>query len=349
MNHLKFEKDYAAFLRQVKEKIYKAQYDALKKVNKSLIGLYWDIDKLIVNKQEKLGWGKAVVENLAVDLQQEFPGIKGFSAANLWRMRNFYLSFKDDEKLATMSREISWSHNVAIMEKCKDNLERQFYMIMSKKFGWTYRVLVNHIQNRTYENYLLNQTNFDRTLPKKYKSQAKLAVKDEYTFDFLEIDAYHSEKELERSLISNIRRFLIEMGGYFAFIGNQFRLEIDGEEFAIDLLLYHRALRALVAVDLKVGKFKPEYAGKMQFYLSVLDDRVKLADENPSMGIIICQEKNRTIVEYTLKDVNKPIGVGTYKIHKKLPDNLKKYLPSPEEIEKSFRILLENRDKEGAD
>jgi len=341
MNNLKLAQEYSAFLRQIKEKIYKAQYDALKKVNKALIKLYWDIGETIVAKQETLGWGKAVVENLAKDLQMEFPGLKGFSSANLWRMRNFYLVYSNNKNLATMSREISWSHNVAIMEKCKDEPEKQFYMMMAKKFGWTYRVLINHIENQSYQKYLLSQTNFDKTVPEKYKLQAKLAVKDEYTFDFLELEESHSERELERKLITNIRNFLVEMGGYFAFIGNQYRMEIYGEEYFIDLLLYHRAMRALVAVDLKIGKFKPEYAGKMQFYLSALDDRVKLNDENPSLGIIICKEKKRTIVEYALKDVNKPIGVATYKIHKTLPEDLKKYLPSPEEIEKSLQALLE--------
>ncbi|MCK4359464.1 MAG: DUF1016 domain-containing protein, partial [Candidatus Cloacimonetes bacterium] len=186
------------------------------------------------------------------------------------------------------------------------------------------------------------QTNFDKTLPEKYKHQAKLAVKDEYTFDFLELGEEHSEKELEISIINNIRKFLTEMGGYFAFIGNQFRIEIDGEEFFVDLLLYHRKLKSLVAIELKIGKFKPEYAGKIQFYLSVLDDKVKLENENSSIGIIICKDKNRTIVEYALKDVNKPIGVSTYTITSKLSEYMSKYLPTPEEIAEKLTIFGKN-------
>lgn len=333
-------KNYLNFIHIIKERIYQAQYEALKKVNKELLSLYWDIGRMIVDKQNKLGWGKSVVENVANDLQMEFPAIRGFSSANLWRMRNYYITYDSDKNLATMSREISWSHNVAIMEKCKENLERKFYLIMTKKYGWTYRVLSNQIENQTYEKYLLNQTNFDNTLPEKLKHQAKLAVKDDYVFDFLELNEEHSERQLELSLISSIRKFLIEMGRDFTFVGSQYRIEVDGEQFSIDLLLFHRVLKSLIAVDLKIGKFIPEFAGKMQFYLSVLNDKVKLSDENPSIGIIICKDKNRTIVEYALKDINKPIGVATYKIRKTLPAELKGYIPSPKEIEKRLEFLI---------
>jgi len=330
---------YNKFLTEIKDRIRKAQYEALKAVNKKLISLYWDIGSMIVEKQEKYGWGRSVVENLSKDLQSEFPGIQGFSSANLWRMRAFYLQYKDNEKLAPMVREISWTKNIAIVEKCKDDLEREFYIRMTKKFGWTKNVLIHQIENKAYQQYLLNQTNFDKAVPEKYRSQAKLAVKDEYTFDFLELGEEHSEKELESALVNRIRHFLTEMGNHFCFIANQYRIEIDDEEFFIDLLLYHRKLKCLVAIELKIGKFLPEYAGKMQFYLSVLDDKVKLEDENPSIGIIVCKSKNRTIVEYTLKDVSKPIGVSTYKVVEELPEDLSKYLPSGDEIAEKLELL----------
>src|SRR5208282_1434860 len=317
---------YKTFLKEIKERIYKAQYDALKTVNKELINLYWDIGRSIVAKQEKLGWGKAIVETLAKDLQKEFPGIQGFSIANLWRMRNFYISYQENEKLAPLVREISWTKNVIIMERCKEDIRREFYIKITKKFGWTKDVLINQLEAGAFERYMANQTNFDKTLPEKYRHQAKLAVKDEYSFDFLELGEEHSEKELELVLLENVRKFLIEMGGYFAFVSSQYRLEIDGQEFFIDLLLYHRQLRCLVAIELKVGAFKPEYAGKMQFYLSALNDIAKLPDENPSIGIILCKDKSRTIVVYALKDTKKPIGVSTYKLTEKLPRELKKYL-----------------------
>lgn len=331
--------DYLEFLKEIKERIYKSQYQALKAVNRELISLYWDIGKSIVEKQEFYGWGKSIVETLSKELASEFPGIKGFSTANLWRMRNFYVTYKANEKLAPLVREISWSKNLVILEKCKDDLEREFYLKMTRKFGWTKNVLVHQIENKSYEKFLLNQTSFDKTVPEKYKNQAKLAVKDEYTFDFLDLAEEYSERELEIGLLNNVRKFLIEMGGYFTFIANQYRIDLDGEEFFIDLLLYHRKLRSLIAIELKIGDFKPEYVGKMQFYLSILDDRVRLEDENPSIGIVICKSKKRTIVEYALKDVSKPIGVSTYKISNALPEEMKELLPSPDELVKRLSWL----------
>jgi predicted nuclease of restriction endonuclease-like (RecB) superfamily len=268
------------------------------------------------------------VETLASDLQKEYPGVRGFSDANLWRMRNFYQSYCKHPKLAPLVREISWAKNLAIMEKCKDYPEREFYIRMARKFGWTKSVLIHHIENRSYEKYLLNQTNFDNALPARYGGQAKLAVKDEYTFDFLELGSEHSERELEAALMEKVRGFLAEMGGHFCYIGNQFRLEVGRNEYFIDLLLYHRKLKCLVALELKVGDFTPEYAGKMQFYLSALDAKARLEGENPSIGIIICKSKDRTVVEYALRDVKKPIGVSTYTITARLPKSLSKYLPS---------------------
>ncbi len=332
-------KNYIIFLSEIKERIKVAQYAALNVVNKELITLYWDIGKKIVEQQEKYGWGKAIVETLAKDLQKEYPEIKGFSSANLWRMRTFYLNYKNSEKLAPLVREISWTKNIIIMEKCKEDLERQFYIQTVKKFGWTKNVLLHQIENKSYEKYMLNQTNFDKTIPVKYQNQAKLAIKDEYTFDFLELGEKHSEKELETALMERVRRFLIELGGNFCYIGNQYRLEVDDKEYFIDLLLYHRKLKCLVALELKISEFVPEYTGKMQFYLALLDDRVRLDDENFSIGIIICKSKNRTVVEYALKETKKPIGVSTYKITSQLPKELSEYLPSREEIAKKLEFL----------
>jgi len=331
--------EYKLFLKSLKERIYSAQYEALKVVNKELINLYWDIGKMIVEQQEKNSWGKAVVDNIAEDLQKDFPGISGYSSRNLWYMRNFYLNYKDNDILQPMVAEISWTKNIVIFEKCKDALEREFYIKMTKKFGWSKNVLIHQIENQSYEKYLTNQTNFNKTLPEKYKDQAKLAVKDEYTFNFLELSKEHSEYELETTLVNNVRKFLIEMGGYFTFIGNQYRLEVEDEEYFIDLLLFHRKLKCLVAVELKIGKFIPEYVGKMQFYLSVLNDKVKLEDENPSIGIIICKEKNRLIVDYALKDTKQPIGIAEYKITNRLPKDLKKYLPTTNEIKDKIKEL----------
>ncbi|MDR1998100.1 MAG: PDDEXK nuclease domain-containing protein [Candidatus Margulisbacteria bacterium] len=323
---------YTHFFQDIKQRIKSAQYEALKSVNKEMIRLYWDIGKKIVDSQQKHGWGKSIVESLAKDLQAEFSGISGFSADNLWRMRKFYLNYKNKPKLAPLVQEIAWAHNIVILEKCKDDLAREFYIRMTKKFGWTKNVLIHQIENQSYEKTLLNQTNFSKTLPAKIKGQAQLAVRDEYTFDFLELSDEHREKDLERAMIAKVNQFLIEMGGAFAFMGNQYRLEIDGEEYFIDLLLYHRRLKCLVAIELKIGKFLPEYVGKMQFYLSALDNVIKEKTENPSIGIILCKEKNRTIVEYALKNSRKPIAVANYRITSTLPKELRKELPAPDQI-----------------
>ncbi len=323
---------YRALLGEVKERIRSAQYEALKAVNKELVGLYWDIGRMIVERQDVEGWGKAVVEQLAADLRTEFPGVGGFSASNLWRMKAFFEAYTGLEKLAPLVREIGWSHNLAILERCKDPLEREFYLRMTRKFGWSKNVLIHQIDNQSYEKSLLGQTNFDQALTPELRAQAKLAVKDEYTFDCLELGEEHSERELERALIARIEDFLRAMGGMFAFMGSQYRLEVDGKEFFIDLLLFHRRLRCLVAIELKVGEFLPEFVGKMQFYLAALDRQVRQEDENPSIGIILCKEKSRTIVEYALHDARKPIGVATYEITKTLPKALKGQLPSPKDI-----------------
>ena len=324
--------EYPELLAEIKERIRSAQYAALRAVNRELVGLYWDIGRMIAERQKTRGWGKSVVQQLAADLQAEFPGLRGFSVQNLWYMRQFYLEYHNDPKLQPLVGEISWTHNLVIIQRCKDPLEREFYLRMTRKFGWSKNVLIHQIENQTYEKSLSGQTNFDQALTPELRAQAKLAVRDEYTFDFLELGEKHSERELEKALIGRIEDFLRAMGGMFAFVGSQFRLEVDGREYFIDLLLYHRRLKSLVAIELKIGEFQPEFAGKMQFYLSALDEQVREEGENPSIGIILCKEKSRTVVEYTLRDARKPIGVSTYRILKRLPADLKDQLPSPEEI-----------------
>lgn len=329
---------YGNLLGEIKQRIRSAQYEALRAVNRELIGLYWDIGRMIVERQAEEGWGRAVVERLAADLQAEFPGIRGFSATNLWNMRGFFAEYAGNKKLQSLTGEIGWTHNVVIMQKCKDDLQREFYMRMTRRMGWTVNVLIHHINNQSYEKTLLNQVNFDATLPEDVRNQAKLAVRDEYTFDFLELGDEFSERQLETGILARVAPFLREMGGVFSFISSQFRLEIGAKEFFVDLLLYHRRLKCLVAIELKVGEFLPEYVGKMQFYLAVLDDRVREADENPSIGIILCQTKDRTVVEYAIRDSSRPIGVAAYRMLQELPDELLGELPEPEQV----ALLMEN-------
>lgn len=331
---LRLPDDYAALLAEVKERVRSAQLAALKAVNKELVTLCWDIGRLIVNRQADADHGTAIAEQLAADLRRELPGVSGYSRRNIFYMREFYLAYHDLPKVQPLVAQIGWSHNLAILQRCKDPQEREFYIRMTRKFGWSKNVLIHQIENQSYEKTLLGQTNFDKALTPKHRAQAKLAVKDEYTFDFLELSEEHSERQLERALVSRIEGFLRSMGGMFAFVGSQFRLEVDGKEFFIDLLLFHRRLRCMVAVELKVGEFQPEFVGKMQFYLTALDRQVREKGENPSIGIILCKEKSRTIVEYALHQAKKPIGVAAYRIVKRLPKELKGQLPTPEEIAK---------------
>jgi Uncharacterized conserved protein len=330
---------YEPLIDGIKELIHRKKFEALKIINAETINLYWEIGEEIYRQQEEKGWGKSIVQVLSKELQKEFPGAKGYSAANLWRMRNFYLSYQESEKLAPLVREISWSNNIVIMEKCKEDLEKEFYIQMIKRYGWTKRILTNFIEAKTYEKYLLNQTNFDLTLPPERRTQAKLAVKDEYTFDFAELSPEYSEHELELQLVNHIRAFLIEMGGDFTFVGNQYHLVAGSKDLYIDLLLFHRRLRSLIAIELKIGEFEAEYAGKMQLYLTVLDEQVKLPEENSSIGIIICKNKDKTFVEYALKQSNAPIGVATYQLSNSLPENMKEMLPEPEEIARRLKIF----------
>ncbi|MCX5783823.1 MAG: PDDEXK nuclease domain-containing protein [Elusimicrobia bacterium] len=330
---------YGRLLSEVKTRIHSAQYEALRAVNKELIALYWDIGKVIAKRQKGQTWGKSVVEKLSNDLHKEFPGMQGFSTQNLWYMRQFYREYSSNSKLQPLVGEIGWAHNIVIMSKCKADIEREFYIRATKKFGWTKNILALNIDNETYAKYLLNQTNFNKTLPIALRNQAKLAVKDNYTFDFLELGEEHRERELEQAITAKIGSFLREMGGIFAFVGNQYPICVNGKDFFIDLLLYHRKLRCLVAVELKAGEFQPEHIGKMQFYLAALDAKEKTAQENSSIGIILCRNKHRTIVEYALKNSNKPIGVATYRIVSTLPKELKGMLPSPAQATKLLEAM----------
>lgn len=331
--------DYGNLLGEIKQRIRSAQYEALKAVNKELIALYWDIGKLIVARQQGDSWGKSIVEQLAKDLRTEFPGISGFSPRNIWRMRDFYLTYRDNEKLTPLVAEIGWTHNLLIMEKCKDDLEREFYIRVTRKYGWTKNVLIHQIENQAYEKTLVNQNNFEKVIPDEIRNQAKLAVKDEYTFQFLDLGDEYTERQLETAILGKVEPFLREMGGLFTFVGSQYRLEVGSKEYFIDLVLYHRSLQCLVAIDLKIGEFIPEYVGKMQFYLAVLDDQIRLPHEAPSVGIILCKSKDKMTVEYALKDATKPIGVATYRIMSTLPQEFEGQLPAPEQVAKLLEGL----------
>ena len=331
---------YQQLVKDITVRVRSGQLAAFRAVNKELIEMYWDLGKMILERQQQNAWGKSVVEMLAKDLQKEFQGMNGLSDRNLWRMRTFYLTYQENVFLPPPVAEIGWSHNYIIIEKCKDPNERLFYIHQTKNYGWTKNVLIHQIENQTYQKTIINQQNFERTLPEHIQNQAVLALKDDYTFDFLELANEHSEYELEQAIINNIRQFLIEMGGDFCFVGNQFVIDLNGKDYRIDLLLYQRALQALVAIDLKVGEFQPEHTGKMSFYLSLLDSRIRKPYENSSIGIIICKSKDYTTVDFALQDTNKPIGVATFNLTKSLPTELSTFFPSAEELIKRVEAVV---------
>lgn len=332
--------EYDYFRNEIITRIRSAQYEALKAVNREMIALYWEIGKHITEKQQVLGWGKSVVKNLSQDIQKEFPSIQGFGVSNLWDMARFYAEYHANEKLQPLVGEISWTKHIVILTKCKDTEQRLFYILATKKYGWTKNVLLHQIEANAFENFLLGQSNFETTLPQTIQNQAHLAIKDEYTLNFLGLAEVHSEYELEQAIVQNIRAFLIEFGADYSFIGNQYRLELDGREYFIDLLLYNRRLQAMIAIEFKIGEFKPEYKGKMEFYLNLLNDKVKLPHENPAIGIIICKSKSRLIVEYALKNSTMPIGVATYSLSPELPDNYRELLPSADKIAQHIEKVL---------
>ena len=284
MNDIKsgaiYHNDYKPFLTEITERIRKAQYEAMKSVNTEIITLYWHIGRSIAENQAK-GWGKSVVEQLSKDLQTEFPSMKGFGTSNLWYMAQFYTEYHDDENLQPLVGEISWAKHLAIMTKCKASQERQFYTLATRKFGWTKNVLIHQIERKAYEKYLLGQTNFDETLPESIRRQAALAVKDDYFVGYGDLGENHSEYELEQDIIANIQPFLLEFGNDVMFAGNQYRLEVEGKEYFVYLMLYHRKLQCFIAIELKIGEFEPEYKGKMEFYLNVINDTIRLPHENP--------------------------------------------------------------------
>jgi len=335
------KKEYIDFLNDLKNKIRHAQHQAYRVVNKKLISLYWDIGKSIADKQEKLGWGQKIIQQLAGDLQKEFPKNSGFSERNLKYMKKFYIEYKGKPKVQPLVAQIPWSHNLIILDKTKNDYEKEYYCRMVLKYNWSKRILAHQIESKSFERFLTDKKshNFDKTLPVKMLKEVEPAIKDTYMLDFLEISEDVKEKELEKGLLENIKSFLLELGIGFTFMGSQYKIVLGENEYFIDLLFYHRYLKCLIAIDLKIGKFIPEYAGKMNFYLNLLDDKVKLQDENSSIGLILCKEKDNIVVEYALRNIKKPVGVAKYYLTKKLPPKLLKQLPSPSVIEKKLKEL----------
>jgi len=323
---------YEEFVADLKTRIRTAQIKAALAVNSELISLYWEIGKGIVERQEKANWGDEILHRLSADLMKAFPEMKGFSRANLYRMRAFYLAHREQaEFVAQAVRQIPWGHNIFIFEKIKFPDAQLWYIQQTIENGWSRNVLRHHIDTDLYRRQTTAEktTNFSLTLPPLQSELVEQTIKDEYIFDFLTLRRDAHERELERGLLERLRDFLLELGKGFAFLGSQYHLEVGGQDFYIDLLFYHHRLRCLVAIDLKMADFQPADAGQMNFYLSALDDLVRHPEDKPSVGIILCKGKNRAVAEYALRDIAKPLGVSAFKT-KELTDAL----PSLEELER---------------
>jgi predicted nuclease of restriction endonuclease-like (RecB) superfamily len=336
-------KEYAEFFQSLKARISTAQVKAALAVNSQLVLLYWQIGRDILERQEQQGWGAKVVDQLSKDLRSAFPEMKGFSTRNLKYMRKFAEFWSDEQFVQQAAAQIPWFHNCVILDKLETSGERKFYIRETIKNGWSRNVLVWQIESKLFERQGKAVTNFELTLPKPQSDLAHQLLKDPYNFDFLTLHDEAVERDLEKELIANIQKFLLELGVGFAFVGSQYHLEIGGQDFYIDLLFYHLNLRCFVVIDLKMVEFKPEFAGKMNFYLSAVDDLLKNEKDEPSIGLILCKSKNRFIAEYTLRDMKKPIGVSEMQILNALPENLKGSLPTIEEIEKTASEVYAKR------
>jgi predicted nuclease of restriction endonuclease-like (RecB) superfamily len=324
---------YDEFLRGLKERIRTAQVRAALAVNRELVLLYWRIGQDILERQRQSGWGSKVIDRLAADLRSAFPEMSGFSPRNLKYMRAFAEAWPDEDFVQQVAAQLPWFHNCTILDKLKNLAERIWYAQQTIENGWSRNILIHQIESNLFHRKGKAITNFDRTLPAPQSELAQQIIKDPYNFDFLSLGSEAKERDLERGLIAQLQKFLLELGVGFAFVGSQYPLEVDGEDFFIDLLFYHLKLRCFVVIDLKMDQFRPEYAGKMNFYLSAVDDLLKHSSDQPSLGIILCKTKKKMVVEYALRDTSKPLGVAESRITAALPERLKGNLPSIEDLE----------------
>ncbi|WP_386086826.1 MULTISPECIES: PDDEXK nuclease domain-containing protein [unclassified Wolbachia] len=326
-------KEYTEFLEQLKEHIAISRYKAARTVNKELLLLYHYIGTRILEKQKSQSWGSKVIEQLSRDLKAEFPEMKGFSTRNLKYMRQFAVEYQDIEFGQQLVAQLPWGHNVFLMDLVQDKEARLFYIKEAIEHGWSRNIMVMQIELGLHKRQGKAITNFEEKLPSPQSDLAHYTLKDPYIFDFLSIGKDAHEREVEKGLVGHMEKFLLELGEGFAFVGRQFHLDVGNKDFYIDLLFYHLKLRCFIVIELKDKDFKPEYAGKMNFYLSAVDDLLKHSTDQPSIGLILCKSKDDVLAKYTLKDINKPIGLAEYRITENLPENIKTALPTIEELE----------------
>jgi len=329
--------NYTSLLSQLKERILYSQQKAVQSVNKELVLLYWEIGSAILENQSQKGWGSKVIDSLSKDLQETFPKMRGFSIRNLKYMRQFASNYPDISIVQELLAQLSWYHNITIMQKIKDDKIRKWYISKTIENGWSQTVLVHQIETDLHsrsENKKI--TNFPKTLVSPYSDLAEQTLKDPYIFDFLLLSEKANERDIEDQLVKHITKFLLELGAGFAFVGNQYKIKTKNKEYFIDLLFYHLKLQCYFVIELKSVEFKPEFAGKLNFYLSAVDDLVKSKIDNPTIGLILCKSKDKIEAEYSLRDINKPIGISEYQITKSIPTELKSKLPSIKDIEEQL-------------
>ena len=327
--------EYQELLISLKQRIRTSQIRAALAVNQELILLYWQIGREILLRQSQQGWGAKVIDRLSQDLQEEFPEIQGLSGRNLKYMRAFAEAYPENEFVQQLVAQIPWGHNLILISRVKDDNARLWYAQQISLNGWSRSILTLQIESQLYQRQGQAVTNFEATLPPDRSDLAMATLKDPYVFDFLSLGKKAQERELENALVQHIEKFLLELGEGFAFVGKQFPLEVGGQDFRLDLLFYHLKLRCYVVIELKVDEFKPEYAGKLNFYLSAVDDLLRHPNDEPTIGILLCRSKNGVVAEYALRDINKPMGVAewTEALTKSLPDPLQSELPSTTELE----------------
>ncbi|HEX6747961.1 MAG TPA: PDDEXK nuclease domain-containing protein [Longimicrobium sp.] len=323
---------YHEFLHALKERIRSAQLRAAVSVNRELVLLYWEIGRDLVERQDREGWGTRVIDRLAADLRAAFPGQQGFSPRNLKYMKRFAEEWPDCVIVQEVLAQLSWYHNVTLLEKVPSPAERLWYARQCIQNGWSRNVLLHQVGSGLVHRQGRAIHNFDRTLPPPDSDLASALLKSPYSFEFLTLEGEVREQEIERALTERILNFLLELGVGFAFVGRQHRLEVGGQEFFLDLLFYHIRLHCYVAIELKVGRFVPESVGKMNFYLAALDDQLRGAADQPSIGIILCTDRNDVVVEYSLRDITRPIGVATYRLQGPLPAPFRGVLPTAAEL-----------------
>ncbi|MGL4825697.1 MAG: PDDEXK nuclease domain-containing protein [Alphaproteobacteria bacterium] len=324
---------YTKLLADLKQRVAASRYKAALSVNKELILLYHHIGRQILEAQESQGWGAKVIGQLSKDLKSEFPEMKGFSPRNLSYMRKFAQTYPEVEFVQEVLAQLTWYHHLTLLDKLSDQQIRLFYVKHAIEYGWSRNIMVMQIERSLHKRQGQAITNFKDRLPSPQSDLAHYTLKDPYIFDFLSIGDEAHEREVEKALVHHMEKFLLELGAGFAFVGRQYHLDVGDQDFYIDLLFYHLKLRCFVVIELKDKDFKPEYAGKMNFYLSAVDDLVKHETDQPSIGLILCKNKNNILAEYALRDMTKPIGLAEYRLQDALPDNLKTELPTIEELE----------------